>query len=157
MVKSKTHLLTPPPTNLCQSSNTNTVKPMFVVTSIKQPTCIKQPEDSCPKNSVITGMTAHCLAKIALKQFAAMFSMHQVHMLSMSKIVKETFFRNVHLVVFCVFIYLFISFVGGGNQGDRVRKVGERGLKLEKNNQYIIGNSYLWELTFKLALDKPRP
>ena len=29
--------------------NTNTVKPVLVVTSIKQPTCIKQPEESCPK------------------------------------------------------------------------------------------------------------
>ena len=27
----------------------NTVKPVLVVTSIKQPTCIKQPEESCPK------------------------------------------------------------------------------------------------------------
>ena len=26
-----------------------TVKPVLVVTSIKQPTCIKQPEESCPK------------------------------------------------------------------------------------------------------------
>ena len=25
------------------------VKPVLVVTSIKQPTCIKQPEESCPK------------------------------------------------------------------------------------------------------------
>ena len=27
----------------------NTVKPLLVVTSIKQPTCIKQPEEGCPK------------------------------------------------------------------------------------------------------------
>ena len=27
----------------------STVKPVLVVTSIKQPTCIKQPEESCPK------------------------------------------------------------------------------------------------------------
>ena len=27
----------------------NTVKPVLVVTSIKQPTCIKQPEESSPK------------------------------------------------------------------------------------------------------------
>ena len=27
----------------------NTVKPVLVVTSIKQPTCIKQPEERCPK------------------------------------------------------------------------------------------------------------
>ena len=26
-----------------------TVKPVLVVTSIKQPTCIKQPEEGCPK------------------------------------------------------------------------------------------------------------
>ena len=26
-----------------------TVKPVLVVTSIKQPTCIKQPEESCPE------------------------------------------------------------------------------------------------------------
>ena len=32
-----------------QKIKSNTVKPVLVVTSIKQPTCIKQPEESCPK------------------------------------------------------------------------------------------------------------
>ena len=31
------------------SVSSYTVKPVLVVTSIKQPTCIKQPEESCPK------------------------------------------------------------------------------------------------------------
>ena len=31
----------------------NTVKPVLVVTSIKQPTCIKQPEESCPKIHIL--------------------------------------------------------------------------------------------------------
>ena len=31
------------------SVKVSTVKPVLVVTSIKQPTCIKQPEESCPK------------------------------------------------------------------------------------------------------------
>ena len=31
----------------------NTVKPVLVVTSIKQPTCIKQPEGSCPKIHIL--------------------------------------------------------------------------------------------------------
>ena len=30
-------------------TESTTVKPVLVVTSIKQPTCIKQPEESCPK------------------------------------------------------------------------------------------------------------
>ena len=35
---------------LVESDNeVSTVKPVLVVTSIKQPTCIKQPEESCPK------------------------------------------------------------------------------------------------------------
>ena len=31
----------------------HTVKPVLVVTSIKQPTCIKQPEESCPKIHIL--------------------------------------------------------------------------------------------------------
>ena len=34
---------------LSHHENIPTVKPVLVVTSIKQPTCIKQPEESCPK------------------------------------------------------------------------------------------------------------
>ena len=35
-------------------SQTYTVKPVLVVTSIKQPTCIKEPEESCPKIHIPT-------------------------------------------------------------------------------------------------------
>ena len=35
--------------NLSSPLKVNTVKPVLVVTSIKQPTCIKQPEESCPE------------------------------------------------------------------------------------------------------------
>ena len=35
--------------NFYQKPVSSTVKPVLVVTSIKQPTCIKQPEESCPK------------------------------------------------------------------------------------------------------------
>ena len=44
-----THYLILPSCNRAATSKNRTVKPVLVVTSIKQPTCIKQPEESCPE------------------------------------------------------------------------------------------------------------
>ena len=46
--ESKKNIMWVPPF-IWSFGNTCTVKPVLVVTSFKQPTCIKQPEESCPK------------------------------------------------------------------------------------------------------------
>ena len=39
--------------DISERAKQNTVKPVLVVTSIKQPTCIKQPEERCPKIHIL--------------------------------------------------------------------------------------------------------